>query len=59
MPLCRGAARSVRTRAKHQSATWAMLVQTFWPLTTKWSPASSARVWRFARSDPAFGSENP
>ena len=36
-----------------------MLVHTFWPLTTKWSPSRTARVWRFARSEPALGSEKP
>jgi hypothetical protein len=35
MPLCLAALGSVRTSRKHQSATWAMLVHTFWPFTTK------------------------
>ena len=34
MPLCLAAAGSVRTRKKPQSATCAMLVHTFWPLST-------------------------
>src|SRR5438094_824149 len=38
---------------------WASDVHTFWPLTTNWSPAFSARVWSEARSDPEFGSEYP
>src|SRR5881392_1248094 len=59
MPLCLGASGLVRTRRKHQSATCAMLVQTFWPLTTKWPSSRTARVWRFARSEPAPGSEKP
>ena len=59
MPLCLAAVGSVRTSRKHQSATWPMLVHTFWPFTTKWSPSSTARVWRLARSEPALGSENP
>jgi len=50
---------SVRTRQKHQSAYWAPEVQIFWPLTRKWSPLSSARVCRAARSEPAPGSEKP
>jgi len=48
---------SVRTRQKHQSAYCAPLVQIFWPLIFQWSPASSQRVWRLARSEPAPGSE--
>ena len=59
MPLCLAAAGSVRTRKKPQSDTCAMLVHTFWPLSTYQSPSSTARVWRLARSLPAFGSENP
>ncbi len=35
----------------------ARLVQIFWPLMSHWSPSSTARVPRFARSDPALGSE--
>ena len=34
MPLCLAAVGSVRTRKKPQSATWAMLVHTFWPFST-------------------------
>ena len=41
------------------SACCAMLVQIFWPLTTKSSPSSTARVCRDARSDPELGSEKP
>src|SRR5207247_623716 len=59
IPLCLGASGLVRTSRKHQSATCAIDVQTFWPLTTKCSPSSTPRVWRLARSEPAFGSENP
>jgi hypothetical protein len=32
-------------------------VHTFCPFTTKWSPSSTARVRRLARSPPASGSE--
>ncbi len=35
---------SVRTRQKHQSAYCAPEVQIFWPLTSQWSPLSSALV---------------
>ncbi len=38
---------------------WADEHQVFWPLMTKWSPSRTASVRRFARSDPASGSENP
>ena len=55
MPLCLGAVGSVRTKQRHQSAWWAPEVQTFWPLTTKSSPSSTARVDRPARSLPAPG----
>jgi hypothetical protein len=34
MPLCLAAVGSVRTRKKPISATWAMLVHTFWPFST-------------------------
>ncbi len=57
MPVCFCAEKSVRTRQKIQSALSAYEVQIFWPLTTKWSPRSSARVCSAARSEPAFGSE--
>jgi hypothetical protein len=33
------------------SAHWAPEVQIFWPLTRKWSPLSSARVWNAAVDD--------
>ena len=56
MPSCLGTSGSVRTRAKIQSATWAPEVQIFWPLMTKWSPLSTARVRRLARSEPELGS---
>ena len=35
----------------------ALDVQTFWPLSTQWSPSWTARVARLARSLPAPGSE--
>ena len=59
MPLCFSALGSVRARSIIQSDWWASDVHTFWPLTTNWSPAFSARVWSEARSDPEFGSEYP
>src|SRR5260370_1586276 len=55
MPLCLGAAGSVRTKHRHQSAWCAPDVHTFCPFTTNSSPISSARVDRLARSLPAPG----
>ena len=58
MPAWRGwAAGSVRTSANIQSAKWPFVVHILWPLTMKWSPSSSARVIRLARSEPAPASE--
>ena len=57
MPRCFGASGSVRTRQNIQSAICALLVQIFWPFTTKSSPSRTARVWSEARSLPAPGSE--
>ena len=59
MPLCLGAFGSVRTNVSSTSASWAPDVHTFWPLTTKWSPSSTARVFSEARSEPAPGSLIP
>ena len=59
MPRWRGASGSVRTRSSWNCATCAKLVHTFCPLTTRKSPSTAARVWRPARSEPAFGSEKP
>ncbi len=57
MPLCLGTAGSVRARRRPQSALAPPLVQIFWPLTSKWSPRSTAAVRSAARSEPALGSE--
>ena len=58
MPAWRGfACGSVRTSANIQSAKWPLVVHILWPLTTKLSPSSTARVERLARSEPAPGSE--
>src|SRR5205823_1517072 len=59
MPLCLGTPASVRTSSRHQSATCALLDQTFCPLTTHSSPSRSARQRSAARSEPAPGSEKP
>jgi hypothetical protein len=57
MPLCLATLGSVRASRMPQSAMGPLEVQIFWPLMMKASPASSARVFSPARSDPAFGSE--
>src|SRR5215467_11294801 len=59
IPWCFGTSGFVRTSRMIQCAKCAPDVHTFWPLTTKWSPWSMARVRRLARSEPAPGSENP
>ncbi len=59
IPLCLGASGSVRTKVSNTSASWAPDVQTFCPLTTKWSPSRTAAVRSEARSDPAPGSLMP
>src|SRR5437588_475726 len=55
MPWCLGTSGFVRTSRMIQCAKCAPEVHTFWPLTTKWSPWSTARVRRLARSEPALG----
>ncbi len=59
IPLCLGASGSVRTSSSQKSATWARVLQIFWPVTTYSSPSRTARVRSDARSDPASGSEKP
>ena len=56
MPLCLGAAGSVRQASHTKSASWPPLVNTFWPLTTYSSPSRTALVRSDARSVPAPGS---
>ena len=55
MPSCLGLSGSVRTRQKIMSACAAVEVQIFWPLMTKSSPSSIARVVSEARSDARAG----
>src|ERR1700722_2979890 len=57
-PLCLGLPPSVRASNKPQSALCALVVQTFWPLTTHWLPLKSARVTAPATSEPLPGSLN-
>src|SRR6056300_1037469 len=59
IPCCLGADGSVRTRQNIQSALCALVVHILVPFTKKWSPISSAFVFRLARSEPAPGSEYP
>ena len=56
-PWWRSEPGSVRAITKHQSASWALEVHTFWPSTTQWSSTSLAFVCTLARSEPAPGSE--
>ncbi|MCY1350167.1 hypothetical protein D9M69_363950 [compost metagenome] len=53
-PTLRG---SVRAMTKHQSDSWASEVQTFCPLMRHCPFSGTARVFTFARSEPAPGSE--
>ena len=59
MPRCFGASGSVRAMKYMPSAWSARLVQIFCPLITYSSPSRSARVRSEARSEPAFGSDQP
>ena len=56
MPLCLGASGSVRMVASPKLATWAPLVQTFWPLTSHPPSTRVPRVLTPAASLPASGS---
>ncbi|MCY1300729.1 hypothetical protein D9M70_503060 [compost metagenome] len=47
----------VRAMTKHHSDSWASEVQTFCPLIRQVPFSSTARVFTFARSEPAAGSE--
>src|SRR6478735_8689578 len=53
MPLCLGASGSVRTVARPKAATWAPLVQTFWPLTSHPPSTRVAQVLTQGRGHPA------
>ena len=59
MPRCLGPPSSVRASTPHQRANCPQETHVFWPLTTKWSSCSTARVRSDARSEPASGSEKP
>ena len=56
IPSCFLALLSVRTSMKIQFASFANVVQIFWPLTIQCSPSSTASVRSDARSEPALGS---
>ncbi len=58
IPRCLGASGSVRAIRIPNLETWAIEVQTFWPLITYESPSLTAVVRSDARSDPAPGSLN-
>jgi hypothetical protein len=56
---CRAAGpRSVPHSSRPKCACRAILLQIFWPFTTKWSPRQSPLVVRLGGPDPAPGSEN-
>src|SRR2546430_5327650 len=58
MPCCFfGALGSVRTRQKHQSASCAVEVQIFWPLTMYSSPSRRAAVFSAAKRSEEHTSE--
>ena len=61
MPLSglAGSRSEVRARSRIRLACWALVVQTFRPLTTHLSPRFSARVWMREVSVPALGSVTP
>ena len=56
IPLCLGTSGSVRHASQMKSAWFAPDVNTLLPLTSHWSPSSTADVLRLARSVPAPGS---
>ena len=58
MPRCLGTSQSVRASNMPWSAWWALVLHSFWPLTTHSSPSSSARVVSPPRSEPLPGSLN-
>ncbi|MOA06730.1 hypothetical protein D3C78_1263900 [compost metagenome] len=59
-PLCRSAASpEVRTSAIMYWQWWALVVQIFWPLSTKPCSLGTARVFTLARSEPELGSLMP
>src|SRR5262245_45644044 len=49
----------VRASRRIFCACWALVVQTFWPLTTQQSPVCSAQVVMREVSEPAVGSVTP
>ena len=57
MPVYFEVSVSVRAMRMPNFATCASEVQIFCPFTTNTSPSRTARVLRFARSEPASGSE--
>ena len=59
MPSCGFTSLLVRTRKKHQSAMFELLVQILVPFRMYLSPLSTALVLSDTRSEPAFGSEKP
>ena len=58
-PLCLGTSGSVRATSMHHFASWANVVQTFWPVTRQPPFSLTAFVFSEARSEPDSGSEKP
>ncbi len=58
-PLCLGASGSVRATSMHHLASWAKVVQTFWPVILQPPFSFTALVFSEARSEPDSGSEKP
>ena len=56
--MCFGWSQSVRASSSAQSALWALVVHTFWPLMIHLLPLKSARVVAAAMSEPEPGSLN-
>ena len=58
-PLCLGTSGSLRATSMHHFASWANVVQTFWPVIRQPPLSLTALVFSEARSEPDSGSENP
>ena len=57
--MCLGTSWSVRATSMHHFDLWAIVVQTFWPVTTQPPLVLTALVFSEARSEPDSGSEKP
>ena len=57
--MCFGASESERATSMHHFASWANVVQTFWPVIRQPPSSLTALVLSEARSEPDSGSEKP